>query len=197
MQCTGIGSGGGSAGSAMKRFDSGKEQDKLLDRLERKERSEVFQRDRFFKFKLPQIQSRLHQALLMERIIETDDPAALSELIGKGLKRLQKSNEFEFKYFIAPLRDLTPRPNPISLFMTQYILEVVLNDPCVMEVYGTDPDIYNAVNGVIKQVNTDFNRTETEILKQLSRNKSLVPGSRDYDIALEQLFSKKMGEPQK
>jgi hypothetical protein len=181
----------------MKRFDSGKEQDKLLDRLERKEKSEVFQRDRFFKFKLPQIQSKLHQALLLERIIETEDPAALSELISKGLRRLQKTNEFEFKYFIAPLRDLTPRPNPISIFMTQYILEVVLNDPCVMEVYGTDLDIYNAVNEVIKQVNTDFSRTETDILEQMSRNKSLAQGSREYDIALEQLFYKKFGDPQK
>jgi len=181
----------------MKRFDSGKEQDKLLDRLERKEKREVFQRDRFFKFKLPQIQSKLHQALLRERIIETDDPAALSELIVKGLKRLQKTNEFEYKYFIAPIRDLTPRPNPISLFMTQYVLEVVLNDPCVLEVYGTDLDIYSTVNEVIKQVNTDFNRTETDILQQLARNKSLVPGSREYDIALEQLVYKRMGDPQK
>ena len=38
---------------------------------------------------------------------------------------------------------------------------------------------------------------ETEILQQLSRNKSLAPGSRDYDIALEQLFNKKFGNPQK
>jgi hypothetical protein len=192
-----MGSGGGPTGSEMKRFDSGKEQDKLLDRLERKERREVFQRDRFFKFKLPQIQSRLHQALLMERIIETDDPSALSELIVKGLKRLQKTNEFEYKYFIAPIRDLTPRPNPISLFMTQYILEVVLNDPCVMDIYGTDLDVYNAVNEVIKQVNSDFSRAEAEILEQMSRNKSLVPGSREYDIALEQLFYKRMGDSQK
>jgi hypothetical protein len=31
----------------------------------------------------------------------------------------------------------------------------------------------------------------------LSRSKSLTPGSRDYDIALEQLFRKRMGDPQK
>jgi len=181
----------------MKRFDSGKEQDKLLDRLERKERRELFQRDRFFKFKLSTMNSRLHQALLMEKVIETDSPAALSELLLKGLKKFQRSNEFEFKYFVAPLRDLLPRPNPISLYMTQFVLEVVIDDPCVIDVYGTDLEIYKIVNKVINQINTEFTRTEDEILQQLSRNKSLVPGSREYDIALEQLFYKRMGEPQK
>jgi hypothetical protein len=181
----------------MKSFDTEKVENKLLDRLERKERQDVFQRDRFFKFKLSQIHNRLSQALLMQRIIETDNPTALSELMLRGLKKLQKTNEFDFKYFTAPLRDLLPRPNPISLYMTQYILEVVINDPCVIEIYGTEMEIYKVVNDVITQINTDFNRAEKEILEQLSRNKSLVPGSRDYDIALEQLFSKKMGEPQK
>ena len=37
---------------------------------------------------------------------------------------------------------------------------------------------------------------EIEIIDQLSRNKALSPGSRDYDIALDQLFRKRMGEPQ-
>lgn len=181
----------------MKSFDTEKVENKLLDRLERKERQEVFQRDRFFKFKLSQIHNRLSQALLMQRIIETDNPTALSDLMLRGLKKLQKTNEFEFKYFTAPLRDLLPRPNPISLYMTQYILEVMINAPCVIEVYGTEMDIYKVVNDVITQINMEFNRAENEILEQISRNKSLAPGSREYDIALEQLFSKRMGEPQK
>lgn len=180
----------------MRRFDTGRVQEKLLNRLERKEKQEAFQRDRFFKYKMPEIQIRLSQSLLMEKIIETDNLTALSDLISKGIKKFIKLNEFDYKYFIAPLRDLLPRPNPISLFMTQYILEVVINDPCVVDVYGTDMDIYKAVNEVITRINTKFERTENEILQQLSHDKSLIPGSRDYDIALEQLFRKKIGDPQ-
>ncbi len=181
----------------MKNFDTGRVQDKLINRLERKERQEAFQRDRFFRFKLPEIHTRLAQSLLIEKIIETDNPAAVSGLILQGLKKAIKSSEFDFKYFIAPIRDLLPRPNPVSLYLTQYILEVVINDPSVVEVYGTDLEIYKAVNNVITQINMKFERAEKEILEQLSRSKSLTPGSRDYDIALEQLFRKKMGEPQK
>jgi hypothetical protein len=180
----------------MKRFDTGRVQDKLINRLERKERQEAFQRDRFFKFKLPEIHTRLSQALLMEKIIETDNPTAISNLILQGLKKTMKINEFDFKYFIAPIRKLVPRPNLYSLYITQYIMEVIINDPTVIDIYGTDLDIYKVVNNVMTQINLKFERDEEEILKQLSHNKSIIPGSREYDIALDQLFRKKVGEPQ-
>ena len=59
-----------------------------------------------------------------------------------------------------------------------------------------DQEIYKTVNKVITQINQSFERAEEEINKQLAQNKSLVPGSREYDIALDQLFRKRMGEPQ-
>jgi hypothetical protein len=133
----------------------------------------------------------------MEKIIETDNSTAVSDLLLKGLKRALRTNEFEFKYFIAPIRSVVPRPNPISLYMTQYILEVMIQDPAVIEVYGTDLEIYKVLNDVITRINLKFERAEQEIIKQLSKNKSLTPGSREYDITLDQLFRQKMGEPQK
>lgn len=180
----------------MKRFGSGNVQDKIINRLERQEKQEAFQRERFFRFKLPEIHSRLSQVLLMEKVIETDSPAAVSDLLLKGLKQGLRSNEFELKYFVAPIRDLVPRPNLLSLYITQYILEVIVNDPSVIDVYGTDQEIYKTVNRVITQINQSFERAEEEINKQLARNKALVPGSREYDIALDQIFREKMGDPQ-
>lgn len=180
----------------MKRFGSGNVQDKIINRLERQEKKETFQRDRFFRFKLLEIHSRLSQVLLMEKVIETENPAAVSDLLLRGLKQAMKSNEFDLKYFIAPIRDLVPRPNLFSLYMTQYILEVVMNDPSVIEVYGTDKEIYQTVNRVISHINQNFERAEEEILRQMAKNKSLVPGSREYDIALDQVFREKMGDPQ-
>jgi len=179
----------------MRTFDTGKEQDKLINRLEKQEKQQAFQRDRFFKYKVSEIHSRLTQSLLMEKIVETDNPAAFSEVLLKGLKKLLKTNEFDYKYFIAPIRGLVPHPNPFSLYITQYILEVVLNDPSVIEVYGTDKEIYQVVNKDISSINLKFERDEKKILEQLSHNKSLTPGSREYDIALDQLFRKAMGEP--
>lgn len=180
----------------MKRFGTGKVQDKLINQLERKEKQKAFQRDRFFKFKIQEIGRTLLQELLMNKVLETDNPTAVSKVLNEGLRKAQRANEFDFKYFIAPIRNLLPRANPISLYMTQYILEVLLNDPNVIDVYGTDLEIYKAVNQVITTTNRKFSRAEEEILQQLARNKSLVPGSRDYDVALEEMFRKKMGDPQ-
>ncbi len=180
----------------MKNFDSGRVQEKLLNRLERQEKQRAFQRDRFFKFKLAEIHRDLSQVLLMEKIVETDNAAAFSDLLMTGLKKILKTSEFDFKYFIAPIRSIVPHPNPIALYITQYILEVILNDPNIIDVYGTDKEIYQTVNKAITNINLKFERTEEKILQQLSRNKSLTPGSRDYDIALDQLFRKIMGEPQ-
>jgi hypothetical protein len=177
----------------MKYRYSGRTQDKLISRLERKKKRESFRRDRFFKFKLSEIHNKVSQALLLNKIIETENPQAVSDLIMQGLTKAYKSNEFDFKFFIAPIRTLVPRPNPYALYLTQYILEVIINDPHVIDVYGTDHEIYTMIDDIITQVNDKFERTEEEIIKQLSRNKSLITGSRDYEIALEQLFYKKIG----
>ncbi|MBW1680982.1 MAG: DUF507 family protein [Deltaproteobacteria bacterium] len=181
----------------MKRWDTGRVQDKIVRHLERQERQRAFQQDRFFRLKLPEIHNKLTQTLLMEGIVETDDAAGFSEALLKGLKKAVSSSEFDFKYFIAPIRDLVPRPNPYSLYVTQYIMEVLIDDPSVIDIYGTDTEIYRVVNDVISRINIRFEKAEDEILAQLARNKSLRPGSRQYDIAMEQLFHKKFGDPQK
>jgi hypothetical protein len=177
----------------MKHHYSGSTQDKLINRLEKKEKRESYRRDRFFKFKLSEIHNKLTQTLLIKKIIETENPQKISDLIMQGLNKAYRSKEFDYKYFVAPIRTLVPRPNPYALYLTQYILEVIIDDPNVIDIYGTDREIYSLIDGIIRQVNEKFERTEEEIFRQISRNKSLIPGSRDYEIALEQLFYKKIG----
>ena len=70
------------------------------------------------------------------------------------------------------------------------------NDPDVIEIYGTDEEIYRTVNEVFSRINIKFERAEEEIMAQMARNRSLVPGSREYDITLDQLVRKKLGDPQ-
>lgn len=174
---------------------SGRVQDKLIKRLERQEKQQAFHQDRFFKFKLTEIHNKLSQTLLMEKVVETENPAAVSASLLNCLKKALKSSQFDFDFFIAPIRDLVPRANRHSLYITQYILEVLINDPNVVEVYGTDQEIYRIVNDVISRVNIRFERAEEEILAQLAKDKSLKPGTGAYEIELERLMRKKMGEP--
>jgi hypothetical protein len=180
----------------MRNFNTGRVQDTLINQLDRKEKQKAFQRDRFLQYKLSEINTGVTEALLVDQIIETDNSGTLSDLILRGFKKLARTNEFDYKYFIAPIRGLVPRANPISLFITQYILEVIINDPCIIDIYGTDEDIYKTVNRVITKSKLKFDAVEKKIHQELAKNKALAPGSRDYDIALDQLFHKAMGDIQ-
>lgn len=177
--------------------DSGRVHDRLISRLDRQEKMENQQRDRFLRFKLPEIHNQLTQALLMRNIVETEKPADVSDAILKGLKKALRSTEFEFDYFIAPVRDLVPRPNPYALYMAQYIMEVLIDDPSVIEIYGTDLEIYQTVDEVITKINASYENAIEEVMGQMARDKSVAPGSREYDIALDQLLRAKFGEPLK
>jgi len=177
--------------------DSGRVQDKLINKLERQEKQRAFQQGRFFRFKLPEIHNKLRQTLLEEKIIETENAAAVSDAILKGLKMALNSSEFDFKYFVSPIRNLVPRPNPYSLYMTQYLMEVLINDPEVIEIYGTDEDIYHTIDRIITKSRSNFEKVEKEVLAQLAQKKSLTPGSAEYKIAMDQLLRERVGEPQK
>ncbi len=181
----------------MQTRDSGRVQDKLINKLERQEKQRAFQQGRFFRFKLSEIHNRLRQTLLEEKIIESDNAAAVSDAILKGLKMALNSSEFDFKYFVSPIRNLVPNPNPYSLYMTQYLMEVLINDPDVIEIYGTDEEIYHAIDRVVSQSRNQFEKIENEIVEQLANNKSLTPGSAEYKIAYDQLLRERLGDPQR
>lgn len=181
----------------METRDSGRVQDRLIDRLDRKERQRVLQKGRFFRFKIVEIHGRLSQSLLEEQIIETDNAAAVSDAILTGLKSALNSSEFDFEYFISPIRNLVPRANPYSLYMTQYLMEVLIDDPSVIEIYGTDEDIYHVINRVISKSSIQFEKAEQEVLEQLSKDNSLIPGTSEYEIAKDQILRKKVGDPYK
>lgn len=177
--------------------DSGRVQDKLINKLERQEKQRAFHQGRFFRFKLPEIHNKLWQTLLEEKIIESDNAAAVSDSILKGLKMALNSSEFDFKYFVSPIRNLVPHPNPYSLYMTQYLMEVLINDPDVIEIYGTDEEIYHTVDRIVTQSRNQFEKVESEIVDQLAQKKSLTPGSAEYKIAHDQLLRERLGDPQR
>ncbi len=181
----------------MKSWNSGRVQDKLINKLDRQEKQKAFQQDRFIRYKTHEIHNKLSQELLLEKIIETDNPAAISDALLKCLKKALKATEFDFKYYIAPIRNLTPHPNPYALYITQFIMEDLLDNPNIIEIYGTDLEIYDIVNNIFRSINNKFAQSEKEIMDEIAKDQSLFPGSRDYEIALDQLTRKKLGEPKK
>ena len=94
----------------------------------------------------------LVQRLLDEHIIETNSDRAIRETVEKELKRLIDMEEFDMQFKVAPIRSICQDPNIISLYMTQFVVEDLVEHPNIQEVYGDDNDVYKAVDSIFSKI---------------------------------------------
>ncbi|MFZ2448559.1 MAG: hypothetical protein WAW37_19535 [Syntrophobacteraceae bacterium] len=80
--------------------------------------------------------------LIEERLIETTSKVDLQEQIQFALQKILDSEEFDIQYATANLRTLVPRPNFVSLYVTAFILEKLIDHKCIVDIFGTDEEIY-------------------------------------------------------
>lgn len=84
--------------------------------------------------------------LIEERLVETTSKDELERQLQIGLQLLLSADEFDFRYQTANLRDIVPRPHFVSLFVTAYLVEKLIDHPAIVEIYGADEDIYRCVH---------------------------------------------------
>ncbi len=133
-------------------INPGSSTNKTIDAIDRKR-----ERERQFMLKKSRELARelavaLVQRLLDLHIIETNSVQAIQDVMEKQLSRLGDMEEFEMQYKIAPVRNLTPDPNVISLYLTQYIIEDLIEHSNIQDVFGDDMEIYRAVDSVLSRI---------------------------------------------
>ncbi|NOQ65904.1 MAG: hypothetical protein GQ556_01630 [Desulfobacterales bacterium] len=99
-----------------------------------------------------ELSTKLVQRLIDRHTIETTSEQAMRELFINQFRALSDMEEFDIQFKIAPLRNLAPDPNFISLFLTQYIIEDLIEHPKVQDVFGDDLDIYLAVDSILSKI---------------------------------------------
>jgi len=99
---------------------------------------------------IDELADRISMKLMEEHLIETTSKVDLEDQIRFALQKILDSEEFEIQYQVANLRTLVPRPNFVSLFVTAYVVEKLIDHKCVVDIFGTDEEIYASVN---RQVN--------------------------------------------
>ncbi|WP_028584628.1 hypothetical protein [Desulfogranum mediterraneum] len=122
---------------------------KTIDAIDRKR-----ERERQVMLKKARENSRelavsLVQRLIDQHIIETNSASAIQESIEQQLCAMGDMEEFEMRYKIAPIRNLTQDPNIISLFITQYVIEDLLEHSNIQDIFGDDLDVYRAVDSIL------------------------------------------------
>lgn len=89
--------------------------------------------------------------LIDSNLVETTNKNALEEQIKKCLEKLGRADEFEIDYQVAPIRNTVPQPHIVSLFLTAFVIEKLIKHKDVVDIFGSDEDIYLSIHQQVKK----------------------------------------------
>jgi hypothetical protein len=84
--------------------------------------------------------------LVESNLVETTSKNVLEEQILKCLEKLSRADDFEIDYQNAPFRHITTQPNVVSLYVTAFVIETLINHKVVVDIFGSDEEIYLCIN---------------------------------------------------
>ncbi|MBT8364034.1 MAG: hypothetical protein JRF56_00575 [Deltaproteobacteria bacterium] len=89
--------------------------------------------------------------LVESNLVETTNKNALEEQIRKCLDKMSRLDDFEIDYQVAPIRNIVPQPQIVSLYVTAYVIEKLINHKDVVDIFGSDEEIYFTINQQVKK----------------------------------------------
>jgi hypothetical protein len=90
--------------------------------------------------------------LVEEHLVETTNKNTLEEQLVKCLETLSHADEFDVDYQIAPFRNLVQQPNVVSLYLTAFVIEKLINHKSVVDIFGSDADIYLCIHKQVSKL---------------------------------------------
>jgi hypothetical protein len=120
---------------------------RAIDRKRERERRFILNKARE---NAEEFSAKLTQRLIDRDIIEINSVQNVRDAFTGQLKQLADMEEFDLQMKIAPVRTLIPDPNIVSLYLTAYVIEDLIENGAIEDVYGEDLDIYRAIDSVFK-----------------------------------------------
>jgi hypothetical protein len=84
--------------------------------------------------------------LVESNLVETTSKNVLEEQISNCLEKLSHADEFDIDFQNAPFRNIVPQPNVVSLYVTAFVIETLINHKVVVDIFGSDEEIYLCIN---------------------------------------------------
>lgn len=84
--------------------------------------------------------------LVENKLVETTSQNSLEAGIKKCLDELTQAEDFDIDYKVADMRNLTSNPHIVSLYLTAYVIEDLIKHKDVIDIYGSDEDIYGCIH---------------------------------------------------
>jgi hypothetical protein len=131
-------------------FYTGNRESKLLSKIESSKERERIKTISAIRDNLETFSNKVSSKLIENGLVETVSKSSIEKQIIRCLDELCKAEDFDIDYMIAPLRTLISNPNIASLYLTAFVVEKLINHKDVVDVYGSDEDIYFCIQ---KEVN--------------------------------------------
>ncbi len=93
---------------------------------------------------------KLCQRLIDKGVIETTSVESIRTALENQFKSMHLIEDFDLQMKLAPVRTLVQDPNIVTLYLTQYVIEDLIENPDIQDVFGEDIDIYRAIDSVTK-----------------------------------------------
>jgi len=127
-------------------FYTGNREAKLLSKIESSKERERLRIISTIRDNTDAFSNKVSMKLIESGLVETVSKSSIENQIARCLDTLCKAEDFDIDYAVAPLRTLISNPNIASLYLTTFIVEKLINHRDVIDVYGSDEDIYFCVN---------------------------------------------------
>lgn len=127
-------------------FYSGNREAKLLSKIESSKERERIKTLNAIRDNIEFFANKVAMKLIESGLIETVSKSAIESQIIRCLDTLIKSEDFDIDYTVAPFRTLVANPNIASLYLTAFVVEKLIDHKDVIDVYGSDEDIYYCIH---------------------------------------------------
>ena len=128
--------------SMAKIFYTGNREAKLLSKIESSKERERIRTISTIRDNLDSFSNKVSMKLIESGLIETVSKTSVENQIARCLDNLCRAEDFDIDYMIAPFRTLISNPNIASLYLTAFVVEKLIDHKDVIDVYGSDEDIY-------------------------------------------------------
>ncbi|MBF0378926.1 MAG: hypothetical protein HQK72_15810 [Desulfamplus sp.] len=134
-----------------KTFHVGNREATLLSKIESSKERERYRSIHVVRDNVDMFSNKVSMKLVEDGLIETVSKNTIQEQIAKAIDTLCKAEDFDIDFQIAPFRAIVQNPNIVSLYLTAFVVEKLINHKDVIEIYGSDEDIYFCINKITTQ----------------------------------------------
>ncbi|MBF0302044.1 MAG: hypothetical protein HQK73_03310 [Desulfamplus sp.] len=134
-----------------KTFHVGNREATILSKIESSKERERYRSIQVIRDNVDMFSNKVSMKLVEDGLVETVSKNSIQEQIARCVETLCRAEDFDIDFQVAPFRTIVQNPNIVSLYITAFIVEKLINHKDVIDIYGSDEDIYHCIHKITNQ----------------------------------------------